>query len=76
MNDIEQSQPKDEWYSERIDSDNGVIHYEAHGPKDAYTRFEGANAKLHCELFMGAITGQLNEEIAKKLWEGLCKAAK
>lgn len=45
---------KELWYSERIDDDNGVIRYEAHGPKDSFIVFEGNNAKADCALFMQA----------------------
>lgn len=43
------------WRSERIDDEEGEIHYEAHGPKDSYVRFEGVNAKANCDVFMKAV---------------------
>ena len=45
------------WTSYRIDEENGEIHYEAHGPKESYVRFEGPNAKADCDVFMKAIGG-------------------
>jgi hypothetical protein len=47
------------WWSERVDDEDGEIHYEAHGPRESYVRFEGPNAKADCDTFMEAVREKL-----------------
>lgn len=50
-----------EWYSERVDEEDGSTHYEAHRndeSKNDYIRFEGVNAQKYCGIFMEAIKNQ------------------
>lgn len=45
-----------EWYTQRIDEEEGDIRYEAHGPKESLVIFEGPNAKHDCDIFMKAVS--------------------
>lgn len=45
------------WRAYKWDCDDGEIQYHAHGPKESFVVFEGANAKADCTKFMEAVGG-------------------
>lgn len=53
------------WYPQRIDGDDGEIYYEAYYAPTAdkrngdWAKFEGTNAKKHCDAFIALMNGQV-----------------